>query len=301
MTRLSNSATRCALFLALLFAALSTAPTPVAAQFGSILKKVAEKAADKATGAEDQVSPRVQGAELTDEQIGKLFKGLAVVAAKMEERDKIAARQKKISEQISQLREQHQSEIDANESGRSAWTNCFDNQWRKLEKLREGEMQGRAMKAMADPAMIQKLAKSQMAAQQEMQQALAAGDTLAYKRAAAKVQAAQMTMFGIDLKKDSATARGPCGAEPPRLAVAVQIDTLTERSNKLGEDVRDLESTAQAQGSVAAGMNGTDFALAREKVLTFSSQGHGGKLLTAAELERLRARKAEIEKLKRAL
>ena len=301
MTRLNDSVSHRVMCSALLLASLAIAPTPVAAQFGSLLKKAAEKAVDKATGAEDQLSSRVQGAELTDEQIGKLFKGLAVVAAKMEERDKFAARQQKISEEISRLREQHQSEIDANESARRSWQDCFENQWEKLQSLRRAEMQGRAMKAMSDPAAMQKMAQVQMAAQQEMQKAMADGDTLAYQRATAKAQAAQLTMFGIDVKKDSATARGPCGAEPPLLGIAVTIDTLTLRSNTLGGEIRDLESTAQAQGSVAAGMNGTDFALAREKVLTFSQRGNGGKLLTGAELERLRARKAEIEKLKRAL
>ncbi|MBI2795430.1 MAG: hypothetical protein HYX65_01865 [Gemmatimonadetes bacterium] len=288
-------------FVALLCAAVLAFPAPARAQFGSLLKKAQDKVVDKATGAEDEVSPRVQGTELTDEQINKLFKGLAVVAAKMEERDRMAARQQSVSDQVSALREKHQAEIDANDQGRRSWQSCFDVQWEKLQESRNSEMQSRLMKAMSDPRVQQQYAQASLAASQEMQTALAAGDTLAYQRASAKAQSAHQQMLGIDVKKDSATARGPCGAEPRRLAVAVTIDTLTNRSNKLGEEIRALEGTAQAQGSVAAGMNGTDFALAREKVLTFSGTGKGGKLLTAAELERLRARKAEIDKLKRAL
>ena len=288
-------------FTALLCATVVAMPAPAAAQFGSLLKKATEKAVEKATGADDQVSPRVQGVELTDDQLSRLFKGFALVASRMEERDRLAARQQAISDQLSQLHQKHESEIEANRSARDSWKSCFDVQWRKLEQIREGEGQSRMMKAMSDPKTMQQYTQAQAAASQEMQKAMAAGDTVALNRASAKAQAVQLRMLGIDPTKDSATARGPCGVEPARLPVAITVDTLTGRSHTLGEQMRDLEGTAQAQGSVAAGMNGTDFALAREKVLAFSSTGKGGKLLTAAELERLRARKTEIERLKRAL
>ena len=301
MTRIRTLLTRRAFAAAFVLASLAAVSAPAAAQFGSILNKVKEKAVEKATGAEDQASPRLQGTELTDEQINKLFKGLALVASKLEARDKLAEREQKLSTEASSLLEKHRVEIAANENGRGAWWDCFGNQWAKLQKLRDGEMQSRMMKAMSNPATAQKVAQLQMVAQQDMQKAMAAGDTGAVHRATRKMQQLQMEMLGIDLKKDSATARAPCGAEPPRLAVAIEIDTLTARSTKLGEEMRDLERTAQAQGAMAAGMNGTDFALSREKVGAFASSGNGGRLLTREELERLRGRKAEIEKLKRAL
>ena len=288
------------LSLVALLCAAAIVPLPAAAQFGSLLKKAAEKAVDKATGAEDRVSDRVQGAELTDDQINKLFKGLALVASRLEERDKLATRQQAISDQVAQLGEKHGAEIEANRSAREHWRSCFGDQWEKLQEKRQGELQARMM-AGVNTAGAQQLIKAQLATSTEMQNALAAGDTAGYRKAEAKLVTLQMQLLGIDPKKDSAIARVPCGAEPAHLAVAITVDTLTERSNKLGEQMRELERSAQAQGSVAAGLNGTDFALAREKVLTFSSTGNGGKLLTAAELERLRARRAEIEKLKRAL
>ena len=301
MTLTRHLAARGALSAALLFASLAAAPAPAAAQFGSILNKVKEKAIDKATGAEDQVSPRVQGTELTDEQITKLFKGLALVAAKMEARDKLAERQQKLSDELAALREKHHAEIGANENGRNAWRDCFESHWEKLQKSHDGERESRMMKAYSNPATIQKIAQMQVIAQQEIQKGMAAGDTGMVNRATRKLEQLQMEMLGIDLTKDSATARVGCGAEPPRIAVAIQVDTLTARSNRLGEEMRDLERTAQAQGAMAAGMNGTDFALSREKVGAFASSGNGGKLLTKDELERLRARKAEIGKIKRAL
>ena len=79
-----------------------------------------------------------------------------------------------------------------------------------------------------------------------------------------------------------------------------KLDVLEAQRDTLVVKVRDLESTAQFAGAQAATMPLAEFSLQREKASLFLSSGNGGGLLTREELNRLRAKRAELEKVKKA-
>ena len=290
---------------ALVAAALLAAPHAADAQLGGLLKRAAEKAGekavDKATGAEDKVSPRVNGAELTDDALGRLLRGLAVTAEKFGQRDELQQQLSPRNEEINRLRERNEAAINSWNTARDNWTDCFQNQYGKIENARDGEMKVGILKLMGDPKKAQAYAQLTAKYSTEQQAAMTAGDTLKFAEVNAKLQREYFRMLGVDITADSAKARAACGTEPKKLAVMVQIEGLEARRDSLQVRVRDAESTAQTSGAKAAGMELAEFALQREKAVTFVGSGNGGGMLTRDELNRLRAKRAELEKVKKAL
>ncbi len=306
MIRFRRSARRARIVLPLLLAVATLAtPRLASAQFGSLLKKAAEKvgekAIDKATGAEDKVSPRVNGAELSDDALGRLLRGLTVTADRLGQRDALQSRLELQEKAVSDLREPNQAAINAWESGHSTWSNCFSTQFSKLEKAHEGQTKVGAMKMMGDPKKAQAYAAMMQKYQTAQQEAMAAGDTLKLAEAQAKMMREMYGMMGIDLAADSAKARGACGAEPRKLPAMVKLEALEVQRDSLREQVRDIESTSQVAGAKAAAMDLAEFALQREKATVFLGSGNGGGMLTRDELNRLRAKRAELDKVKKAL
>jgi hypothetical protein len=280
---------------------MAGSPRVAAAQFGGLLKKATEKVVDKATGAEDKVAPNVNGAELTDDAINRLIKGLGVTAEKMGQREALQAQLEQRDKALRDLREPNEAAIRSWENAHSTWRSCFDNQMNKLSKSHEGQAKVAMMKVMGDPAKAQKYGLMMQEFSTEQQAAMAAGDTIRLAKAQARYQTAVYAMMGIDLSADSSTARGTCGGEPKPLAVMAKIDGLEKQRDSVQVRVRDIESTAQIEGARAAAMPLPEFALQKEKATVFLGSGNGGGMLTRDELNRLRAKRAELERVKKAL
>ncbi|MBI3791124.1 MAG: hypothetical protein HY275_09635 [Gemmatimonadetes bacterium] len=285
----------------LVAALLALAPTGAQAQFGSLLKKVGEKAVDKATGAEDKVAKNPNGAELTDDALGRLLKGLAVTAEKMGQREELQQQLQAKDGEARALREPNETAIRSWERASSDWQGCVSNALSKGSKARDAQAQSAMMKVMADPKKQQAYAQLTQKYSAAQQAAMQAGDTAKLNEASRTMIAELNKLMGIDLSADSAKARATCGAEPRKLAVMTQLETLERQRDTLQVRVRDLEATAQTAGAKAAGMDLADFALQREKATTFLGSGNGGGILTRDELNRLRAKRAELEKVKKAL
>ena len=285
--------------------AVSLAPLSASAQFGGLIRKAAEKvgekAADKATGAEDKVSPRVQGAELTDDALGRLLKGLGVTAEKMGQREALQGQLDAQDKAARDLREPNEAAIRSWESAHSTWNNCFDNQFSKLSRAHEGQAKVSMMKVMGDPKRAMAYSQLMQKYSTQQQEAMAAGDTIKLAAVQATLMRETYAMMGIDLSADSAKARTTCGAEPKKLAVMLKLDAIEAQRDSLQVRVRDVESTAQTAGAQAAGMGLPEFALQREKAMTFLGSGNGGGMLTRDELNRLRAKRTDLEKVKKAL
>ncbi len=280
---------------------VTLAPAPVSAQFGGLLKKAAEKVADKATGAEEKVSPRVQGAELTDDALSRLIKGLAETAERMGQREALQVQLEAQDKAARDLREPNEAAIRSWESARSTWRDCFSHQFSKLDKAHEGQAKVGMMKMMGDPKKAQAYGALMQRYTTMQQEAMAAGDTIKLAQAQAALVSETYAMMGISLSSDSAAARATCGAEPKKLSVMVKLDALESQRDSLQVRVRDAESTAQTAGAKAAGMELAEFALQKEKASVFLGSGNGGNMLTRDELNRVRAKRAELEKVKKAL
>ena len=276
-------------------------PRRAHAQFGGLLKKAAEKAVDKATGAEDKVSPNVQGAELTDEALNRLIKGLGVTAGKLSQRDALQAQLEAQDKAARDLEEPNAAVINAWYDAHNAWDRCMSNEFSKFEPEREAKQKIAMNKLMADQKRLQAYGVMMGKLTQERQDAMASGDTLRVAAAEQKLESETARMLGLDISADSAKARGTCGPDPVRPSVMARIAAMKRQRDTLQVRVRDIESTSQIEGAKAAGMPLAEFALQKEKAAVFVGSGTGGGMLTRDELNRLRAKRAELEKVKKAL
>jgi hypothetical protein len=286
---------------AVVAALLVAAPQGAQAQFGGLLRKAAEKAVDKATGAEDKVANRVSGAELTDDAVARLLKGLAVTADKIGERDAIKARYDAKSKELQELREANSGVINGYGEGLSNWQGCMGNILGKIEKANEPKMKMAAMKAMSNPATQQEVAKLMQEMNDERTKSMETGDTLRLQAVQNRYVALMNRIVGIDASADSATARRTCGSAPAKPAALTKVALLEAQGDSLSAQLRDVETVAQVAGAKAAGMDAGEYALQKEKVTVFMGAGNAAGLLTADELKRVRAKRAELEKVKKAL
>ncbi len=293
-TRMAWGAAMAAMLVAL-------APQGAQAQFGGLIRKAAEKAVDKATGAEDKVASRPSGAELTDDAVNRLLKGLGTAAEKLDQRDALQARVLERRNAAEALRGPNSAVIDGYQQGLSNWESCMGTALSKVQKGNEAKQQMAVMRAATDPKLSQEMAQRVQEMNDAQQKAMASGDTLALQAAQAKYATFMMKIAGIDLAADSAKARGTCGQRPAKPAFLAQLERIEAQRDSLSEAARDIESVAAAAGAKAAGMDLGEYSLQKEKVTAFIGSGNGSGLLTRDELNRLRAKRAELEKVKKAL
>jgi len=126
------------------------------------------------------------------------------------------------------------------------------------------------------------------------------GDTAEMRRLALSLAKAQ----GIDPAADTAAAIKACGARPPQPAWLVEQDSLRERSRRIDGQIRQLENDAATAGATTSGMAPKEYALARERLVNWYHETHGGSAIQAFgsdERKLLESRKGDIERYKKAL
>jgi hypothetical protein len=202
---------------------------------------------------------------------------------------------------VSDLREPNAAAIRAWEEAKSTWQNCISNQFTKFQQSRKGQEKVLQMKFMSDQSKMREYSMMTQKYATESQAAMAAGDTLKVAALQAKYLVDVNLMMGIDIKADSAKAYSVCGKEQQPLAVVARIQALETQRDSLQAAVRDVESTAQIDGAKAAEMPLQEFALQKEKASVFLGSDNGGNMLTRIELNRVRARRAELQKVRKAL
>jgi len=147
-----------------------------------------------------------------------------------------------------------------------------------------------------DPAAQAALIK----AAQEMALKSPSGDAAEMRRSYAALAKSQ----GIGPKADTAAAVKQCGAIPTKPAWLAEQDSLRARSAHAESDVRELEYKSGDDAANASGMDHRAFALARERVMHWYRETHGGSPIQAFggdERKLLESRKSDIEKFKKLL
>lgn len=273
--------------------------TPASAQLGGLMRKAKEAAAQKAVeSAIPSANKNVKasdafGPELTAESLEGVLRGLAAMektAAKGEGR---RAKGQEYQAALSKSLDAHDRERQAFEEKFERTRACQDS---VIENRGNAARDAYLQRMRADPGAQAAMIK----AAQEMALKSASADTAEARRSYAALAKSQ----GIDPKADSAAALKQCGVIPARPAWLTEQDSLRARSARSESEARELEYKSGDDAANASGMDHRAFALARERVLHWYRETHGGSPIQAFgadERKLLESRKADIEKFKKLL
>jgi hypothetical protein len=296
-------------------ASLSIPTNTASAQLGGLVKKARDKVVEKqvdrqiekragaSSAAEASAPPKFDEVtlELTADRVDGVVRGLTAGRAILEgtgggaSRATLAARRDEAATTRGDLSDKNAKLLNAYTEKRDEAERCRHKVMyasrEKRHQASQQRMQEHQAKALSDPAYREKV----MAISQKMAVAQQKGDTAELRRLGA-----QLGLVEDDTKADTAAADKACGPVPAKPAVLVQMDQLDAEADKLTEQIRALEEKSAATEVKESGMNERQFHMARERVEAYLSAmkyktSPGG--FSAAELEALGARRADLEKV----
>jgi hypothetical protein len=281
------------------------------AQLGGLVKKardrVVEQQVEKRTNAAVASSPSAAPTfdditlELTTERVAQLVRGLTAGRAVLDgasgspSRASLETRREETSRKRVALSDANAQVFNAYSVKRDENQRCRNDAIRALRDKRQQAFEQKQKefqaKAMSDPAFRDKA----MATAQKIAVAQQRGDTVEMRRL-------MVELGGVadDPKADEVAADIKCGKEPAKPAAMVQVEQLQAEEAKLTAQVRQAEEKAQATEVKESGMTERQFFMARERLeaylssVKYKSQPGG---FSAAELEALNARRADLEKV----
>jgi hypothetical protein len=281
------------------------------AQLGGLVKKardrVVEQQVEKSTNAAVASSPSAAPTfdditlELTTERVAQLVRGLTAGRAVLDgasgspSRASLETRREETSRKRVALSDANAQVFNAYSVKRDENQRCRNDAIRALRDKRQQAFEQKQKefqaKAMSDPAFRDKA----MATAQKIAVAQQRGDTVEMRRL-------MVELGGVadDPKADEVAADIKCGKEPAKPAAMVQVEQLEAEEAKLTAQVRQAEEKAQATEVKESGMTERQFFMARERLeaylssVKYKSQPGG---FSAAELEALNARRADLEKV----
>jgi hypothetical protein len=280
---------------------LAATPSTSSAQIGGLIRKAKDAAASKAENKvveNSRLKPsEAFGPELTEASLDAVLRGLAATQARLGQTDRLREERERIDAEWARSSSAHEKERQAYDDVRQKAQTCQDS----VIQTRSEAAQAAYMKRMeSDPAAQAALVAASMEAARKSAALQAKGDTAGVHRLALELAKTQ----GIDPKADSAVAVKTCGAIPPKPAWLVEQTAMRERSAKLDSQIREAESGAQSAGATASGMSMKDYSLARERVLHYSIEAHGGSPIQRFgdnERKLLDSRRSDIDKYRKVL
>ena len=160
----------------------------------------------------------------------------------------------------------------------------------KLMEKRQADLQGRAMRPPTD----QKTLRLMMTLTDSATQAAQRGDSLAVERFNRRLM--KLTT-GIDVAADSAAAAKKCGVLPERPAEALELGRVRAQIDTLMVKERTIQEQTMPNAARVSGLPPLQFALARERILTWYADQSGEGDLSRwprREREMFERRKDEI-------
>jgi hypothetical protein len=269
--------------------------TPASAQLGGLMRKAKEAAATKVVektvvaSNKNLKSSDTFGPELTDASLDAVLRGLAAMQTAHGQIEQLRLKGQEYQAAYTRSVAAHGDERTKFESASNRIRSCQDS----IVDARSTAAQEAYMKRMvSDPVAQAAMIK---AARELATKNATTKDTAEMRRAYEDLAKAQ----GLDPKADSAVATKQCGVIPVTPAWLVEQDSLGERARRAERDARDLEYKSGDDAANAAGMTSREFALARERLLHWYRETHGGSPVQAFgkdERKLLESRKADIEK-----
>jgi hypothetical protein len=302
-TTLRVSAVACALALA------SLVPASAEAQFGGLMKKakeaVVQKGAEKAVEqAGEKVGPVSPGEQLTEETAGAVLRGAQAADRVMIERDKVQALRDAKNKQYSELADKNGPVHQAYNEANSKIMDCRSTSFNNLNDARNERARKRLESLQADPAFMGKMQLIAMKYGKEMAEAQQKNDPVALQ----KVQQAYIKEITgedlfADVKKDSVATDAKCGKEPAKPAALVLEEKLQKEISVADDSIRTLEAKAVNVGAAASGIESVRYLQLKERTVSILGKlaGGGGAKYGEAEIEAVKKRQADFEKVKRAL
>ncbi len=284
-------------------------PANAHAQFGGLMKKakeaVVQKGAEKAVEqAGDKVGPVAPGEQLTEETAGAVLRGAQAADRVMADRDRVQALREAKNKQYSELMEKNGPVHQAYDQANSKIMDCRDASFSSLSQARDERNNKAIEKLQSDPAMMGKVQLAAMKYGKAMAEAQQKNDPVALT----KVQQDYMKeILGVDVfadvKKDSVATDAKCGKLPAKPAALAQEEKLQKEVSVADDSIRTLEAKAVNVGASASGLEQVRYLQLKERalaILTKVSTGNGAKFADA-EMEAVKKRQADLEKVKRAL
>lgn len=281
--------------IVLLFAAAISIAPVAQAGLGDLVKSAKDKAA-KVTGKKSSTSATTasdapveyddQTLELTDARVVAFLAGHQATEAARAKAAPLYTQRQKLQDEINALQDAHGKAISVVENQRNDALTCWSEVLGAAQDRRSNEMQE---KMMADPVLRGKF----MAMAQRMGAAQASGDTLALRA----IQQEMLAMAGPS-RADTLAAQQKCGAMPAPHPMQVRIDGLQDQSSTIGGRIRAIEDEAVPAQAKASGMDGAQFAMARERIEMYLSRARAKQQqvgLSAAELQALTAHHDALE------
>jgi hypothetical protein len=283
-----------------ILAAMIAAPlAPANAQFGSLIKKAKQAVTkDTATTAVSNTSSAalVTGTLVTSTQLDALLRGLAARIPIIAQRDEQMRIRKELEDKKLKLQDANGAAIGAYQNQDRLVQDCQGPVIKAEEEKHKGELAGKMMQMMSNPAQAAKFQQDQLAAMQKSQELAAKGDTAGSNAA----QASFWKSIGIDLRPDTIVAEKRCGKRPQPPAAVAKIDDIYKQIKTTWDKQREIEPRIGPAGAAAAGMTLEQWALTYERLVDWyisCGKKPNCSRVTPAENALFQQRRAEIEKL----
>jgi hypothetical protein len=300
-SRLSTLVAVCAFALAV--------PSPASAQFGGLIKKAKEKAAEKGVekvtekGA-DKMTPVTPGEQLTDDLLGKVITGAQAADRMLSERDNVQGAREAKNKELSALLDKNQPVHSAYNQANDKILNCRSSSFQALEQARHDKYD-KAIKAReSDPAFVGKVQLVSMKYAKQIADAQQKQDAVALQKAQTDMMREILgaDVFG-DMKKDTVTVDAKCGKVPALPAALVQEERLRKDVAAADDSVRTLEAKAVNVGAQASGLEQVRYLQLKERTLSIMNRiaGQGAAKFGDEETDAVKKRLSDLEKVKRAL
>lgn len=275
------------------------APAPAHAQFGSLVKKAKEKAAQAAAGNAAQQSGVMQSAcggpaptfdattiELNAANVDKVIKAFDAVrtAGEKNGRNRLATQRDADQARLEEL--EGDPAVSGAEDSQRQYNECRQQAYNDIMQKHAAE---KGPGIMADYSRAMRTHNDKIAAYE------AKGDTAHANALRDSTYTVIMTVVGAT-PQDSAAVDAKCG-KPPRPSKRVaERDSLRRVVREESDSIRVLDEDAEDQVRAASGLTNRQIAAARERILTYlhNQQACG---FTKAEYDALGARKSELQKL----
>lgn len=274
-----------------------TLAAPAQAQFGGLINKAKEKAAEKA-------APVAPGEQLTDELLGKVITGAQAAERVLAEKDRLAEARDKKNKDLSEMSDRNRPVLAAYNEASSKISECRSASLNTLGEARAQRIEKDMTAKRQDPAFIAKMQLASLKYGKAMAEAQQKNDPVLTQKALADFQ---KEVGGSDLlvemKKDTVVTDAKCGKMPALPASLAKEDSLNKLIAADDANIRTYEARAVNEGAQASGLEQLRYLQLKERALSIfnkiSNKGSGkyGDDETAA----ITKRKAELEKLLRAL
>lgn len=281
-------------------------PVPATAQLGGLIKRGAERAADKAVDkAVDKKVAKLAPApkfddevlELTPARIDQVARGLKAYNDARAKADipgamkAFEASQKKEQDFSTRYSDQRYAHIEKNRKIEQCRDEVLDAQREANEK----EIESKMATLRTDPVRMQAMSAKAAEWAPRMNALMSGTDTAAMQRGIMQMQRELAAIGGFAIDTDSTKANAKCGKAAPAPGWLTAWDSTEVETRRLGDRVREAETAGNAEAAAASGMTASQFAIARERVESFVTDGGMG--FSRNERSALEPRKAELKAL----